>query len=72
MIIPDNPKISLAAARVNADLTQAEASEALGVARSTLISWEAGRSVPDVITARKIYDLYNRPEDSIFFEKNLT
>jgi DNA-binding XRE family transcriptional regulator len=69
MLIPDNLKITLAAARVNAGLTQTDAALALGVSRYTIIAWEAGRTVPDVIKARKIYDLYKRPEDSIFFGK---
>ena len=69
MIIPDNLKITLAAARVNAGMTQTAAALALGVSRFTVGAWEAGRQLPDVITARKIYEVYKRPEDSIFFGK---
>lgn len=51
-------KISLKAARVNADMTQEEASERIGVARQTLVNYETGKTVPDVKTLRKMSDLY--------------
>ena len=35
-------KISLAAARVNAGLTQAETAEKMGVTKRTIINWEKG------------------------------
>ncbi len=65
-----NLKISLAAARVNAGMTQKEAAQKLGISNRTLISWERGESYPSVIQADKIYMLYDRPKDSIFFSKN--
>ena len=34
-------KITMAAARVNAGMTQTEAAEKLGISRATLIAWEA-------------------------------
>lgn len=64
-----NLKISLAAARVNAGMTQKEAAQKLGVSNKTLISWEHGESFPSVMQADEIYELYNRPKDSIFFSK---
>lgn len=42
------PLMSLAAARVNAKLTQKELAEACGVCESTVIMWEAGRRYPSV------------------------
>lgn len=39
-------KISLRAARVNAGLTQEEASERAGCARSTLNGYESGKTQP--------------------------
>ena len=36
-------KLSLAAARVNAGLTQQEMADKMGVARSTVIDWESGK-----------------------------
>ncbi len=62
-------KISLAAARVNAKLTQADVAQILGVTKRTIISWERGITAPSVLQADKLYDIYNRPKDSIFFGK---
>ena len=39
-------KISLAAARVNAGLTQDELRRKVGVSKNILIDWEKGRKVP--------------------------
>ena len=40
------PKITLAAARVNAGLSQQEAAKALGVSVATLQNYESGKTVP--------------------------
>lgn len=37
-------QISLEAARVNANLTQAEVAKKLGVSRNTVIAWERGKA----------------------------
>lgn len=42
------PTISLAAARVNARLTQKEFAERCGVSESTVIAWENGQRSPNV------------------------
>lgn len=39
-------RITLAAARVNAKLTQAAAAKEIGVTKKTLINWESGRTFP--------------------------
>jgi transcriptional regulator with XRE-family HTH domain len=48
------PSFSLAAARVNAKLTQKEFAEKCGVSESTVIAWEAGRRYPNVKMLGKI------------------
>ena len=65
--IPDNLKISLASARVNANLTQEEAAKGMNVSKSTIVSWEKGKSFPTVNQANKLYEMYDRPKDSIRF-----
>lgn len=60
-------KVSLAAARVNANLTQNEAAERIGVNRSTLINWEKAKSYPTVDQIKKIEEVYNCSYDDIFF-----
>lgn len=61
------PKISLKAARVNANLTQKQAAERLQVCLSTLQNYEAGRTVPDWEVVRRIEQVYGIPVDNIFF-----
>lgn len=61
------PQISMRAARVNADLSQEEAAKRLGISRATLQNYEAGNTIPDIITARRIGDVYGFPVDYIFF-----
>lgn len=48
------PTVSLAAARVNANLTQKELAERCGVSESTVIAWETGRRFPNVKMLPKI------------------
>ena len=48
------PLFSLAAARVNANLTQKELAHRCGVSESTVIAWETGRRYPNVKMLGKI------------------
>jgi len=63
------PKISLAAARVNAGLLQEAAAAKLGITPETLRSWENGKTVPGYDKVMAICDLYQYPADYIFFGK---
>ena len=60
-------KISPAAARVNAGLTQHDVAEKIGVSENTLRSWENGKTLPSVAVARKLAELYGLSLDNIFF-----
>lgn len=63
------PKISLAAARVNAGLSQQEAAKKLGVSVATLQNYESGKTVPQWGTVQKIEKVYKFPADYIFLSK---
>lgn len=64
------PKISLAAARVNANLSQSEAAKKLNVGAKTLWMWENGLAVPRADKIDAICELYGIPYDYInFFSK---
>ena len=55
-------KITLKAARINAGLTQKDASKVIGVSPQTLSSWEKGTTYPSVIdmeNMRKVYNIDN-------------
>ena len=59
-------KISLAAARVNAGLTQKEVAERLKISNKTLINWETGATEPSFASLQCLADLYQIPMDNIF------
>lgn len=44
--------------RVQAELTQEQAAEKLGVSRQTVSNWENGKTYPDIISVIKMSDLY--------------
>lgn len=60
------PRISLKSARVNANLTQKELAEILGVTQITVNNWENGRSEPTLSQLRKISELSGIPMDFIY------
>lgn len=60
------PQIRLAAVRVNADKTQDEWAELLGVAKSTVSNWESGKTIPSLPIIRKMSELSGIPIDLIF------
>lgn len=62
-------KISLAAARVNANLTQTEVASALGINKSSVVRWEKGYSSPRAAIFKSMCDLYGCPTDAISLPK---
>lgn len=60
-------KVSLKAARVNADLTQKDVSKALGISNKTLINWESGISSPSAKYIDALCELYGASYNDIFF-----
>lgn len=59
-------QISLAAARVNAKMTQEEAAEEMKVTRATIINWEKGKIIPGIPEIEKLARVYGIPQDHIF------
>lgn len=62
-------KWRLSACRVQSGYTQLEASALLGVCESTLISWENGRTAPNMENAQKLSELYGIPLAYIDFTR---
>lgn len=58
-------QISLAAARVNAGLTQREVAKTLEVSQNTVGNWEKYLTEPTVVQARQLSELYKIPWDMI-------
>lgn len=65
-------KVTLKAARVNANLSQVKAAKALGISESTLAKWENGDTCPRADRMQDICDLYNcGMDDVVFFAQQL-
>lgn len=62
-------KVSLKAARVNANLTQSQAAAALNITQRTIVSWENGKTSPSINQFEKLCKIYNVPIDNIFLNK---
>lgn len=58
--------ISLAAARTNANMTQQQLADALGVDKGTIYNWENGKGTPNSVHLRRLSELSNIPMDYIF------
>ena len=60
-------KISLAAARKNANLTQQQVADTIKVAVSTVRNWETGKTTPTVAQAFALCAIYGVAFDNIEF-----
>lgn len=60
-------QISLAAARVNAEMTQEQVAKIMQVDRSTIRRWEKGDKIPGYDESKKLSAIYDMPLDYIFF-----
>lgn len=60
-------RITLRAARVNANLTLEAAAKALGIAKNTLISYEKYRTIPSMAMGTAMASLYGRSIDDLIF-----
>lgn len=62
----DDVKITLAAARVNAGMTQEKAAQALGISKQTLVNWENNKVIPGTVQLLALSSLYKLPIDLLF------
>lgn len=61
----NNFQISLAAARVNANMTQQEVADKVHKSKNTIVNWEKGKAKPDFSALTMLSALYNVPIDYI-------
>lgn len=59
-------KISLAAARVNARMTQGEVAKKLGKTKQTIVNWENGKTIIDTANFALLSKIYGIPQSNIF------
>lgn len=62
-------KWRLVACRVQCGYTQREAAELMGVCEKTLVSWESGKTAPNMEYAQKLSELYCIPLAYMDFTK---
>lgn len=65
-------KISLKAARVNAELTQQQVADMIGVRKETVISWEKGKTEIKAIWLNRLCDIYKISTANILLPYSLT
>lgn len=68
----ENLQISLAAARVNAGMTQEEVARTMHVSKNTILNWEKGKRNPNMPELEYLSRLYRIPKDNIFLPERLT
>ena len=59
-------QITLAAARVNAGLTQKEVAEEMHISKQTLVNWEKGATYPKPAYFEMLCRIYNINRENIF------
>ena len=64
--------ISLAAARVNANMTQDDVAKALHVSNKTVGNWETGKVIPSFAVLNTLSGLYGIPMDNISLPRKST
>lgn len=68
----ENLQISLAAARVNAGMTQEDVAREMHVSKQTIVNWEKGKVMPNFATLNTLSSLYKIPADNIFLPDEST
>lgn len=68
-MLKEDYRISLAAARVNAEMTQEEVAKIMHVAKQTVGNWEKGKVVPKPAQFEMLCKIYNAPVDCIFLKR---
>lgn len=61
----DKLQISLAAARVNAKMTQEDVAKTMKIGKRTIINWEKGETIPSFADLNMLSEIYGIPIDNI-------
>lgn len=62
-------QISLAAARVNAGMTQMEVANRMQLNKQTIVNWEKGRVIPKAAQLKMYCEIVGISQDHIFLNK---
>lgn len=63
-------QITLAAARVNAGMTQEDVARKMRVSKNTVVNWEKGKVIPSFASLQTLSGIYMIPADCIFCLKS--
>lgn len=66
MVILEKLQISLAAARVNAEMTQEDVAKKMHISKQTIVNWEKGKIIPGIPEVEMLARIYKIPQDNIF------
>lgn len=64
-----NLKLTLAAARTNAKMTQQDVAQKLSVSKITIHNWESGKTVPGWDKVEQMEELFEIPKGTLTFKK---
>ena len=62
----ENLRITLAAARVNAGLTQSAVAKQMRISKQTIVNWERGKVIPKQAQLFMLSNIYKIPIENIF------
>lgn len=65
-------QISLAAARVNARMTQEDVAKRMRIGKRTVVNWEKGAVISSFADIKMLSDIYGIPVDNIFLPQKST
>lgn len=65
-------QISLAAARVNAEMTQDDVAKKMGLTRATIIAWEKGKKILKIWELDALCKIYGVTREDIFLPYDST
>ena len=65
-------RITLAAARVNAGLTQTDVADLMKISKQTIVNWENGKVITKQAQLFMLSDIYKIPMENISLPKRLT
>lgn len=65
-------QITLAAARVNAGMTQEDVARKMRVSKNTVVNWEKGKVIPSFASLQTLSGIYMIPADCIFLPEKST
>lgn len=64
-------KLTLKAFRANKNLSQIEVAKMMGITKETLSSWERYKTYPDVMSLKRLCEIYECNLDDIFLPDEL-